>query len=154
MANPADKHSNLPAKRRKARHYALQALYQWQMAGQSLIDIEAQFCADYDMSQVDLAYFSELLHKIPATLDTVHASFEPYLDRKLDELDPIELALLRIGCYELDQRIDVPYKVVINEAVNLAKRFGATDSHRYINGVLDRVAADKRAVEVGADRRR
>lgn len=144
----------MPALRRKARHYALQALYQWQMARQSLGDIEAQFHADYDMSQVDVAFFGELLHRVPAQLQELQACFEPLLDRKLADLDPVELTLLRMGTYELLHRIDVPYKVVINETVNLAKRFGATESHRYINSILDKVAADKRAVEVTANRQR
>lgn len=154
MATTAErKKDNVPALRRKARHYALQALYQWQIARQSLNDIEAQFRADYNMANVDTEFFSELLHRIPAELNELQECFEPLLDRRLDDLDPVELTLLRMGTYELMRRIDVPYKVVINEIVNLAKRFGATDSHRYINGVLDKVAARQRSVEVTADKR-
>jgi N utilization substance protein B len=138
--------------RRQARTYALQALYQWQIAGHSLNEVEAQFRAQFDFANADLPYFQELLHEIPAHLSEVQNSFIPLLDRKLDDLDPIELSVLRIGCYELLKRIDVPYKVAINEAVNLAKKFGATDGHKYINGILDKVAHTTRAVEIQAGR--
>ena len=149
MSKPTH-HNTLPAERRKARHYGLQALYQWHMAGAALNDIEAQFRADYDFSHVDLAYFQALLHEVPACVDELDAALEPLLDRKLGELDPIELTLLRMGMYELTRRIDVPYKVVINEEVALAKKFGATDSHKYINGVLDKAARELRKVEIDA----
>ena len=126
------KHNTLPAERRKARHYGMQALYQWHMAGANVSDIEAEFRADYDFSHVDLAYFQALLHEIPACVDELDEALTPLLDRKLDDLDPIERTLLRMGMYELTRRIDVPYKVVINEEVALAKKFGATDSHKYV----------------------
>jgi len=148
MSKPA--RNTLAAERRKARHYGMQALYQWHMAGASLSDIEAEFRADYDFSHVDLAYFQALLHEIPACVDELDAALEPLLDRKLDELDPIERTLLRMGMFELTRRLDVPYKVVINEEVALAKKFGATDSHKYINGVLDRAARELRKVEIDA----
>jgi len=138
------------AKRRKARHYAMQALYQWQMAGASLADIEAEFLDDYDFSHVDLEYFQVLLHEVPACVDELEEILSPLLDRSIDELDPIERTLLRMGIFELAKRIDVPYKVVISEAVALAKKFGATDGHKYINGVLDKAARQLRRVEVDA----
>lgn len=138
-----------PAARRKARHYAMQALYQWHMSGNSLNQIETQFCSEYDMTHVDVAYFRELLHRIPAQLQDIDGLFEPHLqERALKELDPVTLALLRLSSYELKYRIDVPYKVAINEAVSLAKKFGATDAHKFINGVLDKVAVITRPVEV------
>lgn len=143
-------HNTLAAERRKARHYGLQALYQWHMAGASVGDIEAEFRADYDFSHVDLAYFQALLHEIPACVDELDEALAPMLDRKLDDLDPIERTLLRMGMYELTRRIDVPYKVVINEEVALAKKFGATDSHKYVNGVLDKAARQVRKVEIDA----
>ncbi len=148
MSKPA--YNTLAAERRKARHYGMQALYQWYMAGASLADIEAEFRADYDFSQVDLAYFQALLHEIPGCVDELEEILEPLLDRGLDELDPIERTLLRMGTFELAKRPDVPYKVVINEAVALAKKFGATDGHKYINGVLDKVARQLRKPEVDA----
>ena len=148
MSKPV--HNTLAAERRKARHYGMQALYQWQMAGATLTDIEAEFRAEYDFSHVDLAYFQALLHEIPVAVDELDAALAPLLDRSLGELDPIELTLLRMGMFELKQRIDVPYKVVINEEVALAKKFGATDSHKYINGVLDKAARQLRKVEIDA----
>jgi N utilization substance protein B len=148
MEKPA--HNTLAAERRKARHYGMQALYQWHMAGAAVSDIESEFRTDYDFSHVDLEYFQSLLHKIPACLDELDEALEPLLDRKLKDLDPIELTLLRMGMYELTWRIDVPYKVVINEEVALAKKFGATDSHKYVNGVLDKAARQLRKVEVDA----
>ncbi|PLW81739.1 transcription antitermination factor NusB [Kineobactrum sediminis] len=144
--------NTLAAERHKARHYALQALYQWHMAAAPLGQIEAEFRADYDFSHVDLEYFQALLHGVPACVDDLEDAFEPLLDRKLDELDPIERSLLRMGIFELMQRIDVPYKVVINESVSLAKKFGATDSHKYINGVLDKAARQLRKAETDAAR--
>ncbi len=144
-----------PGARRKARHYAMQGLYQWKMAGAGLNAIEAELRTDNDMRQVDLGYFHELLHEVPRRLDEVTDVYQPHLtDRRGDELDPITEAILRMSSYELKFRVDVPYKVVINEAVALAKKFGATDSHKFVNGVLDRAAAQVRALEVKAERGR
>ncbi|WOX04553.1 transcription antitermination factor NusB [Microbulbifer pacificus] len=138
--------------RRKARHYAMQALYQWQMAGASLNAIEAEFHTDNDMSKTDVAYFRELLHGVAKNLDDVEGTYAQYLDRSVEELDPVSRALLRMSTYELKSRIDVPYKVVINESVALAKKFGPTDAFKFINGILDKVAAKERSVEVKADK--
>lgn len=142
-----------PALRRKARHYALQALYQWQISRNPLNDIEAQFRTEFDFSKTDLEYFQVLLHGVPEHLGEIERTFEPQLDRALKDLTPIELTLLRMGTFELAHRIDVPFKVVINEAVSLAKKFGATDSHKYINGVMDNLAKELRQIEVAAERR-
>ena len=142
-----------PALRRKARHYALQALYQWQISRNALSDIEAQFRAEFDFSGTDLEYFQTLLHEVPKHVGELERSFEPLLDRAVKDLTPIELTVLRMGAYELAYHIDVPYKVVINEAVSLAKKFGATDGHKYINGVMDKLAQQLRAVEVAAEKR-
>ncbi|MDQ2075790.1 transcription antitermination factor NusB [Marinimicrobium sp. ABcell2] len=142
-----------PAGRRRARHYAMQGLYQWQMAGANLNAIEAELRTDNDMSKVDVEYFHEVLHGVPHCLYEVEEAFRPHLqDRGPHELDPVTQALLRLGSYELKYRIDVPYKVVINEAVALAKKFGAADSHKFVNGVLDRVAETERAVEKKAQK--
>lgn len=137
-----------PAARRKARHYGMQALYQWQMTKYPVSEVELQFLTDYDFSRVDVEYFHDIIHHIPASLAELEQAFTPFLDRAIDELDPIELALLRLGSYELVKRIDIPYKVVINEAVALAKKFGATDGHKYINGVLDQLAQQVRSTEI------
>ncbi len=141
-------HNALAAQRRKARHYGMQALYQWYMAEAPLNEIEAEFRTDYDFSHVDNDYFHALLHDIPSQVDELEALFTPLLDRDLKDLDPIERTLLRMGTWELARRIDVPYKVAINESVALAKKFGATDSHKYINGVLDKLARELRQVEI------
>ncbi len=140
----------LIAQRRKARHYALQALYQWHMAGARPTDIEAEFRTDYDFDVVDLEYFQAIIHGVPPLVEEIDALYAPMLDRELEELDPIERSLLRMGSFELRERIDVPYRVVINEAVALAKKFGASDSYKYINGVLDRLARQLRGPEVSA----
>ncbi|MEM6484277.1 MAG: transcription antitermination factor NusB [Pseudomonadota bacterium] len=136
------------ARRRKARHYALQAIYQWHMAGASVNVIEAEFRADYDFDAVDLEYFRALLEGVANNAKELDKQFAALLDRKLEELDPIERSLLRMGSFEMANRIDVPYRVVINEAVALAKKFGASESYKYINGVLDRLARTLRAPEV------
>lgn len=142
-----------PSERKKARHLLVQALYQWRMSGNSLIDIEAEFHVDNDMKKLDSGYFKEILHGVPKHLDVIEAAYEPYLDRKLGDLDPIARAILELSCYEMMYRVDVPYKVVINEAVSLTKKFGATDAYKYINGVMDKVAVDKRAIEIKASKK-
>ncbi|MBL6820774.1 MAG: transcription antitermination factor NusB [Luminiphilus sp.] len=144
-------HNPLAAQRRKARHYGLQALYQWTLSGASPSDIEAEFRVDNDFQHTDGEYFNALLCGVIADVEALELVFEPALDRGLDDLDPIERNLLRLGTFELRDRIDVPYKVVISEAVALAKKFGATDSHRYINGVLDKISRELRTVERAQD---
>ena len=141
-----------PAARRKARKFATQALYQWQMTQHNLNDIESQFRVDNDMRKTDTGYFHELLHEIPGNVNELDSYFEPYLDRDKNDLDQVELAILRIGVYELAKRIDVPYRVAINEGVELAKIFGATDSHKYVNGILDKAAQKLRMTEMAAHR--
>jgi N utilization substance protein B len=136
--------------RHKARRLATQALYTWQMAGQDLADIEAQYCTDLDMSKIDGEYFHELLHKVPARVDELDGYIVPLLDRGIEEVDGVERAILRLGCYELAFRLDVPYRVVINESIKLAKTFGADQSHKFINGILDGIAKKLRAAEMNA----
>lgn len=143
----------LPALRSKARHYAMQALYQWHMTQAPLNVIEAEYRTDNDMSKVDVDYLHELVHNVPAKLSELETDFLPHVnDMTRDDMDPITLAVLRLSVYELRYRLDVPYRVVINEALNLAKRFGATDSYKFINGVLDKVAPRLRTAETGADK--
>ncbi|MFA7097466.1 MAG: transcription antitermination factor NusB [Gammaproteobacteria bacterium] len=134
--------------RSRARWFAVQALYQWQLSGQNLHEIEQQFLDGHEIGKCDVEYFSELLHQVPAHLDEVDARLRPFLDRPVEEVDPVERAILRIGAYEFGFRPDVPYRVVINEAVELAKTFGAEQGHKYVNGVLDKVAKELRAVEM------
>ncbi len=141
------------AARRQARTLAMQALYSWHIAGQPLNEIEAQFRVDNDFSAVDGAYFHEILHGVPRLKTEIDAAFLPCLDRALEEVDPVELAILRLSTYELMQRVDVPYRVVINEGIELAKVFGATDGHKFVNGVLDKLAPRLRAAEVRGGKR-
>ncbi|EIK93829.1 transcription antitermination protein NusB [Pseudomonas sp. M47T1] len=140
-------------KRREARKLATQALYQWHMASHSLNEIEAQFRVDNDFTDVDGAYFREILHGVPASKTEIDAVLTPCMDLALEELDPVELAVLRLSTWELLKRVDVPYRVVINEGIELAKVFGSTDGHKFVNGVLDKVAPNVRAAEVKAFKR-
>jgi len=136
--------------RHRARRLATQALYSWHMSGQDLADIEREYSADHDMSKVDVAYFQELLHRVPEKLEELDGYIQPLLDRAQDEVDPVERAVLRLSTYELAFRLDVPYRVVINEGVELAKTFGAEQGHKYVNSVLDGVAQKLRGDEIRA----
>lgn len=141
-----------PAARRKARRFTVQALYQWQMTGANIGEIETQFRTDNDMCKTDVTYFHELLHEIPKCVNELDETFRPLLDREIKDLDRVELAILRIGTYELSRRPDVPFKVAINEGIELAKYFGATESHKYVNGILDKVAQRLRVLEMKANK--
>jgi len=136
--------------RHKARRLATQAMYAWQMSGQDLADLDEQIRLDHDMSKVDQEYFDELLHKIPANLQELDDHITPLLDRDLDKVDPIERAILRLSAYEMIFRLDVPYRVVINEGVELAKIFGAEEGHKFVNSILDGLARKLRVVEIKA----
>ena len=152
-AQPAKPAKGKIATRRVARSLAMQALYQWHMAGQSLNEIEAQFRVDNDFAGVDGAYFHELLTGVAHNKTDIDGHIKPNLDRPLEELDPVELAILRLSTYELSHRVDVPYRVVINEGIELAKTYGATDGHKFVNGVLDKLAPTLRAAEVRSNKR-
>lgn len=134
--------------RRNARHYALQAMYQWSMTGNAAIDIEKEFLAHHIDKQFDLDYFKELLHGTITMQVEIDKTFQPYLGRLHGEIDPIELAVLRVSTYELLKRPDVPYRVVINEALELTKKFGSVEGFKFVNGVLDRVAKKVRETEI------
>ena len=140
--------------RTKARRNAVQALYQWQLTGQDTSDIESQFIAEHDMNGVDIEYFSELLRQVPLRLHELDDHISPHLDRAMDEVDPVERAILRMSVYELEFRLDVPYKAIINEAVELAKTFGAEHGHKYVNGVVDKVAKKLRKMEIDANKKK
>lgn len=133
--------------RTNARKAAVQALYQWQMAGQSLAEIERQFLEEERLKDAQKSYFVELFYGVPKNLDEIDQALSEFVDRPVDTIDPVERAILRIGVYELLYRLNMPYKVVLNEGINLAKDFGADGSHKYVNGILDKVAQQKRAVE-------
>lgn len=134
-----------PAARRKARKLAIQAIYSWQLTQNSMTDIEAQFLTDNDTSKIDVDYFLALVRGVAGQANALDQALEPFLDRPLKDLDQVERAVLRLAAYELRERLDVPYKVAINEAIELAKAFGADDSHRFVNGVLDKAIDSLRA---------
>ena len=139
--------SNFKA-RHKARHYALQALYGWSMTGNSLIEIEKYYLENKNPHKVDAEYFHTLLHSLPKHAETLDELITPYLSRPLTEIDPIELIILRMATYELQFNLEIPYKVIINEALELTKSFGATDSHKFVNGILDKIARELRKNEL------
>ncbi|MEI6146562.1 MAG: transcription antitermination factor NusB [Methylococcales bacterium] len=136
--------------RTNARKAAVQALYQWQMTGQSLVEIERQFAEDERFKDVQKSYFTELFHGVPKSIDVIDEALNEFVDRPVDMVDPVERAILRIGAYELLHRLDMPYRVILNEAINLAKYFGADGSHKYVNGILDKLAQKNRAIEIKA----
>lgn len=129
-----------PSARRRARECTVQALYSWAVSSNTAEQVELAFVLDQDMDGVDKPYFRKLFRQTIENIETVDFSISPYIDRTFDELDPIETAILRLAVYELRFELDVPYKVVINEAIEVAKVFGADESHKYINGVLDKIA--------------
>ena len=133
--------------RAKARRLALQGLYQWQLSGGSAKDILSELNASQNTKDVDTEYFSELLRGVIGAAAELEPLFTPHLDRPLAQLDPIERGILLLGTFELKERLDVPYKVVLNEAMELSKAFGAEDSHKYINAVLDKTSATLRQAE-------
>ena len=136
-----------PAARGRARRFVLQALYQMQMSGGSASSVEQQFRQDFDMKRVDTRYLHELLQGVDAHRSELIEMIAPRLDRAEAELGPVERAVLLIGTFELVHRIDIPFKVVINENVELAKQFGGAESHRLVNSVLDALAVEFRAIE-------
>ena len=133
--------------RARTRRFAMQALYQWDLSGSDLPLIRRQFFETEDFTKADKPYFTELLTDIPAQLDVVDKNISDYIDRPINQLDPVERAILRIAMYELLSRIDIPFRVVINEAVKLTKKFGAEQAHTYVNGVCDKAAQKLRAIE-------
>ena len=128
-----------PSERRKARHFAVQAIYQWQMTQDNVADIEEQFKLDQEMKGVDLDYFRELLFGVAGNVNKLDSAFSPFLSRKLEDLDLVDKAILRLATFELLFRQDVPYRVVINEGIELGKKFGGENSGNFINGILDAI---------------
>ncbi len=133
--------------RRRARRYALQALYGWSLTHNNLADVESYTLSEHKEGEIDSAYFQILLHSIPAQLGVLDTRFETYLSRQLHDLGLIERTILRIAVYELKDQKDIPYRVVINEALELAKTFAAPESHKFVNGILDKVRKDLRPLE-------
>ena len=135
------------AARSRARRRALQALYAWQLSGSHMNAVIEQFRHEQDMEVADLEYFEDLLHGVERNVDALDECLRPHIDREVAQIDPIERAVLRLAAYELKFRPDVPYRVIINEAIEVTKRFGAEHGHSYVNGVLDKLAVDLRSVE-------
>jgi len=133
-----------------ARKCAVQALYQWQVSGESLARIEMNFLEEERLKGAQKKYFSELFYGVPKQLNHIDAALDDFVDRPVEKIDPVERAILRIGVYELINRLETPYKVIINEGVNLAKCFGADGSHKYINSILDKVSKKRRALEINS----
>lgn len=151
MNDQADK-IKAPAKssRRRSRELALQGIYQWRLTGDDIAQIEKQIREEKGAGRYDPEFFSQLLRGVLAQHADLETAVQPHLDRELAELSPVEFAVLLLGVYELSRHPEIPYRVVINEAVELAKTFGGTDGHKFVNGVLDKLAAQVRAVEVAA----
>ncbi|OGT63624.1 MAG: hypothetical protein A3E85_01565 [Gammaproteobacteria bacterium RIFCSPHIGHO2_12_FULL_45_12] len=136
------------ANRHHARRYALQAMYQWQLAGTPISTIEAEF-VNYQIDRsLDLDYFKTLIHGVPENQADIDNALKPFLSRSIQEIDPVELAVLRIATFELIKRADVPYRVIINEALELTKKFGSIEGFKFVNGLLDRVAKQHRPIEI------
>lgn len=138
-----------PVLRARARRRALQAVYAWQVSGGNAQQVIAQFAHEQAHEIADLEYFEDLVRGVMQHRAELDEALLPYLDRTVEEVDAIERAVLRIATYELRHRIDVPYRVVLNEAIETSKRFGAEHGHTYVNGVLDRAALEWRAAETG-----
>jgi N utilization substance protein B len=140
--------------RRRAREYVIQGLYQWRVAGQDAAAIQTLLEEDTEFRKADRAMFSSLLDGILGEIDPIKARLAPFIDREFDDLSPVESAILLLGAYELGHQPETPYRVIINEGIELAKTFGGTDGHKYVNGVLDRLAAQLRPDEFQARRGR
>jgi N utilization substance protein B len=134
-----------------ARRAGVQAIYQWQVTGLNPSEIERQFVEEHGLGKGDPGSFKELVHEIPAHIEQIDAALGEFLDRTIADVDPVERAILRIGGYELLFRPELPYRVVLNEAIKFAKEFGSAQGYRYVNGILDRVARRVRATELAAD---
>ncbi|MDO8891564.1 MAG: transcription antitermination factor NusB [Sulfurimicrobium sp.] len=140
--------------RRKARELAVQGLYQRQLTGDPVEIIEAQLREHEDFEKIDGAHFSAILHGAINEVTNLESRLRPCLDRPIEDLSPVERAVLMVATYEFAHHVEIPYRVVINEAIELAKCFGGSDGYKYVNGVLDKLAASERAVEVGASKGR
>jgi N utilization substance protein B len=127
-----------PAERRRARQFAVQAIYQWQITQSGVTQIIDQFAVDQDMSKADVPYFKELLIGVIQNVESLDEKLSPYLSRKLEDVDMVDIAVLRLAMFELTFRSDVPHKVVLNEAIELAKDFATDESYKFVNGVLDK----------------
>ena len=147
MSEAAEKPAPKSA-RHRSRELALQGVYQWKLTGDGLAQIEKQIREEKNLGRYDAEFFSQLLRGVLMRQEELETAIKPHLDRELAELSPIEFSVMLLGAYELLHHPEIPYRVVINEAVELAKTFGGTDGHKYVNGVLDKLAAQAREAEV------
>lgn len=136
--------------RRRARELALQGVYQWKLSGASVAQIEQRMREEQNLGRYDKELCGKLLRGVLGQQEALELALAPHLDRTLAELSPVEYAVLLLAAFELVHQLETPYRVIINEAVELAKSYGGTDGHRFVNGVLDKLAAEVRAVEVAA----
>jgi N utilization substance protein B len=138
-----------PSMRKKARKYLIQGIYQWHLSGTAIKTIEIQFLETMNPKKVDIAYFQAILSPCLSHIFTLDELLTPILSCPIEKVNPVELAILRLACYELKIRLDIPYKVIINEALDLTKTFGASEGHRFVNGILDHIAKILRPTEKG-----
>jgi N utilization substance protein B len=141
---------SITSDRSRARRYVVQALYEWQVSANAPKDIEQQFLIEHQTRKFDRPYFNELLNGITAQVEELDAEISPLSERPFKEVDLVEKAILRLGCFELKNRIDIPYRVVINEAIELTKTFGADQAYKFVNGTMDKLAEKLRKAEVAA----
>ncbi len=145
---PAKK--NLAKARGKSRRLAMQAIYQWQMTGDSIAGIKQQFLDENNPTKFEVEYFTELVSGVASTVSEIDKLLEKYMNRTIESVDPVERSILRIAAYEFINRLDFPFRVVLNEAVTITKEFCSEKSHAFVNAVLDKVAKEIRQIEVQA----
>ncbi|MCG6937737.1 MAG: transcription antitermination factor NusB [Gammaproteobacteria bacterium] len=145
--NTASK-KGLARARGKSRRLAMQAIYQWQMTGDSITGIKQQFFDDNNFTLIDADYFSELVSGVASSISRLDPLLEKHMPRAVESVDPVERSIIRLATYELLNRLDVPYRVILNEAVNITKEYCAENSHAFVNAVLDKVANEIRSIEV------
>ena len=148
--NPPQK--SVAKARGKSRRLAMQAIYQWQMTGDNISDIKQQFFDENNMAKLDAAFFSEMVSGVASSISELDPLLEKYMTRTVESIDPVERAVLRLASYEFINRLDIPYRVVLNEAVNITKEFCAEKSHTFVNAVLDKVAKEIRQIETQSDK--
>lgn len=148
----SDTKNSAPAKsaRRRARELAMQGIYQWRLSGEDIAEIEKMTRDEKSLGRYDAEFYSDLLRGTLNRVDVLTEAIAPHLDRAVNELSPVEYSVLLLGAYELAHLPEIPYRVIINEEVELAKTFGGSDGHKFVNGVLDKLAAQLRAAEIAA----
>lgn len=147
---PQKKITKQKSRRRLARELVLQGIYQWRLAGGTINFIETQLRETKEFSRVDEKYFLKLFKGVLSEVNELKETIQPFLDRSFQELSPVEFAILLLSTYELTHFLEIPYRAIINEAIELARTYGGSDGYKYVNGVLDKLAVKLRAVEISA----